>query len=571
MESTIDFDNLHLTTKYLIQAWTELANHFTQNPEKLARNQFCYWQDYMSLCQDLTSISFTETAADKRFQNQQWDENVFFNFIKKSYFLLSQHLEQLINDMADQVDNKTSQKLRFYIRQCLDAFSPSNFANTNPDILFTTAETHGENLLNGIKQFLDDINQGNGHLNIKMTDSDAFKLGENIACTRGKVVYQNDLMQLIKYDSNTKTLFEIPLLIIPPWINKYYILDLQSENSFVKWLVDQGITVFLISWVNPSEKHRQKEFSDYMLEGPIAALDVIENITGNNKTNILGYCVGGTLLACLLAYFADKREDRILSATFLTTLIDFSEPGELGCFIDEKQISMLEEYMKKRGFIDGIVMASVFNALRANDLVWSSYVNNYLKGNKPKPFDLLFWNSDSTNIPEKVHSFYLRNMYLENNLIKANQLNLSETSIDLTKIKIPSYFLAAHDDHIVPWQSAYKGAYLFSGPTEFVLTGSGHVAGVINPPHKNKYGYWTNTQIEKNSNLFLKNAEHHDGSWWTHWLQWLKQYSGKEDSAENIKFNYQEILEDAPGSYVKLNCHHHRIIFDTHMSQEHRK
>lgn len=531
------------------QAWNEIYKRVQQNPEQATNTQFSYWQDYMQLWQNLAQPS---SSSDKRFQSSEWQENLYFNFIKQSYLLMSQHIEQLIKKLTHDGNEKAARKLQFYAKQFIDAVSPANFANTNPEILKKIFETKGENILTGFKQFLNDFEYKQARVNIKLTDIELFKVGKNIACTPGKVVYQNDLMQLIMYTATTDTVFQYPLLIIPPWINKYYILDLQSENSLVKWLVTQGHTVFMISWVNPTDEYKDKEFSDYLFEGPLTALKRIKEITKESKLNVVGYCIGGTLLGCMLAYLAKKEEDKnILSATFLTTLLDFSEPGELGNFIDEEQIDALEKYMYKRGYLDGNTMAAVFNALRANDLVWSSYVHNYLKGQKPKPFDLLFWNSDATNIPQKVHSFYLRNMYLHNNLIKPGKITMDGVPLDLSKIVIPSYFLAAKDDHIVPWVSCYRGQMLFKGPTKFVLASSGHVAGVVNPPNKMKYGYWVNAKKPKTPKNYLSGAAFHEGSWWNDWSKWLQNFAGEKHSTPP-KISKKHIIENAPGVYAKV-------------------
>lgn len=547
---------IDFTLTQLMETWVELSKCISQHPEKLMRSQSAYWENYTKLYQELDikmePSQSNKNYFDKRFTYKDWQGNVSFNFIKRSYLLLSQHINHLINDVTENSDVKIRNKIQFYTRQMIDALSPSNFAHINPEILSKTLETDGKNLMLGMKQFLEDLEKSKGQLNIKSTDLTSFKLGESIACTPGKIIYQNDLMQLIQYTATTKEIYQYPLLITPPWINKYYILDLQQENSLVKWLVDQGFTVFMISWVNPTEIHKEKQFSDYMVEGPLVALKVIEQVTKAAKTNVLGYCIGGTLLGCMLAYLAKKTSVRINSATFLTTLFDFSEPGELGTFIDENQISFLEKQMEETGYLDGNIMATVFNALRANDLIWSAFIKNYLKGEKPRPFDLLFWNADSTNIPAPVHSFYLRNMYLKNSLIEPNKVKLAGVTLDLNTINVPSYFLAAQDDHIVPWQSSYKSSQFYNGKVKFVLTTSGHVAGVINPPHKNKYGYWTNNRNPNKPEKYLSSAIFKQGSWWDDWVLWLKKYSGKIQSIDYLNTAKQYVIENAPGTYVKV-------------------
>jgi polyhydroxyalkanoate synthase len=543
-------EHVNLTISYLIETWNELVKCLSQNSDVVGNHQTKFWEDYLSICQNISPSS--EDIHDKRFKYQEWQNNIVFDFIKRSYLLISKHVDNTINDMVKDEDEIVARKLRFITRQFIDASAPTNFAGFNPEIIAKTAETGGENLLSGYKNLLDDIQQRRSLLNIKLTDPDSFKIGKDIACTPGKVIFQNDLMQLIQYNATTDKIYQYPILIMPPWINKYYILDLQQENSLVKWLIDQGFTVFMISWVNASSKQRNKQFSDYMLEGPLRALKIIEKITGEKKSNVLGYCIGGTLLSCTLAYLAQTNDSRIHSATFLTTLLDFSEPGELGTFTDEKQINIIEKTMQSKGYFDGNIMAAIFNSLRVNDLIWSAFVNQYLKGQSQKSFDLLYWNSDAVNIAENVHSFYLRNMYLENNLIKSGKIELATIPIDLSKIKTPSYFLAAQDDHIAPWTSCFKSQKYLNGSKKFVLTTSGHVAGVINPPHRKKYGYWTHSKNIIDPIKYLEKATFHEGSWWNDWVIWLKKYSGEIHSVKKLNLKARKIVEKAPGSYVKV-------------------
>lgn len=543
-----DNDYLQLTINQILETMAQFSACLVRHPDILAKCRAAYWQDYMTLCQ----TSAPSEVTDKRFKNQDWQENPAYHFLMQIYLLASKHITQLVNEITADEDSQAATKLRFYAKQFIDAMSPTNFINSNPEVLSTLVEMKGENLITGMKQFLDDMERSKGQLSINTTDLTAFNIGENVACTPGVVVYENDLIQLIQYTATTNHVYQIPLLIIPPWVNKYYILDLQQENSLVKWLVDQGFTVFMISWVNATSELKEKQFSDYLLQGPIAALKVMKSITGEKQVNILGYCIGGTLLGCLLAYFANKKDKRVSSATFLTTLFDFSAPGELGVFIDEDQINTLEQYMKKSGYMDGKVLATVFNALRANDLVWSTIINSYLKGKKPKAFDLLYWNADSSNIPEQVHSFYLRNMYLNNYLVQANKISLNNVPIDLKQVTVPSYFLATQEDHIVPWKSSYASSHCFSGPVEFVLATSGHVAGIVNPPDKMKYGYWTSHLHPENPDEFLSSAELQQGSWWSDWVQWLKQYAGIELPADHLTLSKHKVIEKAPGRYVKV-------------------
>ena len=401
--------------------------------------------------------------------------------------------------------------------------APSNFVLTNPEVLRATIDSGGENLVNGLKHVLEDLERGKGRLMIKMTDLDAFEVGGNIAVTPGKVVFQNDLMQLIQYVPTTEKVQRRPLLIIPPWINKYYILDLRPDNSFVKWAASQGHTVFVISWVNPDERLAQKTFEDYMLEGPLAALDAMEQATGEREANVIGYCLGGTLLASTLAYMAVKGDDRFKSATYFVTMTDFAEAGELSVFIDEEQLGALEERMNEHGYLEGSDMATTFNMLRANDLIWSFVVNNYLLGKEPFPFDLLYWNSDSTRMPAAMHAYYLRNMYQENKLIEPGALELAGVPIDLRKIKTPAFLLSTKEDHIAPWKSTYAATQIYHGPVKFVLSASGHIAGVINPPGKAKYGHWENAKLPKSPDDWLAAAKYVDGSWWPTWEKWVEQ------------------------------------------------
>jgi polyhydroxyalkanoate synthase len=489
--------------------------------------------------------------GDRRFKDEAWAENAIFDFIRQSYLLSARSIHKTVSEIEG-LDAKTAEKVDFYTRQFVDAMAPSNFVMTNPQVLKATLESGGENLVKGLNNLLDDLDRGQGQLRIKMTDLDAFELGRNVATTPGKVVFQNDLMQLIQYAPSTGKVLRRPLLIVPPWINKFYILDLQPKNSFIKWAVDQGLTVFVISWVNPDERLADADFEDYMLQGPIAALGAIEQATGVSDINAIGYCIGGTLMGSTLAWMAASGDDRIKSITFFTALLDFSEVGELAVFIDEEQISLLERKMEEKGYLDGSHMATTFNMLRANDLIWSFVVKNYLLGEDPFPFDLLYWNSDSTRMPSRMHSFYLRNMYQHNKLCQAGGIELAGELIDLAKIEIPAYFLSTHDDHIAPWKSTYKGALLLSSKTRFVLGGSGHIAGVINPPSAQKYGYWTSTKLADSADEWFSGATHNEGSWWSDWFKWVKRHSGTQIDARTPGDGKLKAIEDAPGSYVKL-------------------
>jgi polyhydroxyalkanoate synthase len=540
-------------------AFLEMTARLIANPARLVAAQLGFWQDYMTLWQNTArrimggepEPVIDAPSSDRRFKDDAWRENEVFDFIKQSYLLSARYVQDVVRQV-DGLDPKTAQKVDFYARQFVDAMSPSNFLLTNPEVLRKTAETGGENLLKGLNNLLGDLERGKGKLHIKMTDMEAFKLGENIGVSPGKVVFQNDLIQLIQYTPGTEKVLKRPLLIAPPWINKFYILDLRPRNSFVRWAVSQGHTVFMISWVNPDEKLAEKGFEDYMTDGYLAALDAIEQATGEREVNAIGYCLGGTLLASTLAYMATRKDNRIRSATFFVTMMDFAEAGELGVFIDEEQLNALEDKMNKRGYLEGSEMATTFNMLRANDLIWSFVVNNYLLGNDPFPFDLLYWNADSTRMPARMHSFYLRKMYQENLLAVPNGISLGGVPIDLHKIKTPAYFLSTREDHIAPWKSTYRGTQLLSGPKRFVLAASGHIAGVVNPPDGGKYSHWINTDLPEDPEAWFKGATEIAGSWWPDWHRWVSALAKDQVPARVPGDGKLKPIEDAPGSYVKV-------------------
>jgi polyhydroxyalkanoate synthase subunit PhaC len=541
-------------------AFFEMTARLMADPAHLVQAQMSLWNDYMNLWQR-TAQRFLGSnvepmiappAGDRRFRDKAWDDNTVFDFIKQSYLLTARWLQRTVHEIEGG-DEHTARKIDFYTRQFVDAIAPSNFVLTNPEVLRTTIESRGENLLKGLKNLLDDLERGKGRLAIRMTDTTAFRLGENIAATPGKIVYQNDLLQLIQYAPTTETVKRRPLLIIPPWINKYYILDLRPDNSFVHWAVAQGHTVFVISWVNPDERLAAKTFADYMLEGPLAALEAIGRATGEREANVIGYCLGGTLLAATLAFMAAKRDRRIKSATYFVTMVDFAEAGELSVFIDEEQLSALEERMNAKGYLEGRDMATTFNMLRANDLVWSFVVNNYLLGRSPFPFDLLYWNGDSTRMPSAMHSFYLRNMYQENLLVRPGGITLAGTPIDLRRIRIPSFLLSTREDHIAPWRSTYAATQIYKGPVKFVLSASGHIAGVVNPPG-GKYGHWQNGANPPSPEEWLADAAERPGSWWPAWEHWVAGYAGGEVPARHPGDGELPPIEDAPGSYVKVRA-----------------
>ncbi len=492
-------------------------------------------------------------STDRRFVSSDWDEQPAFTFMRDFYLTMSDWAEMLV-EKADDLDPHTRQKAEFYMRQVIAALAPTNFPLTNPEVIRETFSSGGENVARGMEMLAEDIAAGKGQLRIRQTDTSSFVLGENIAATPGKVIAQNDLCQLIQYQATTDKVLKRPLLIVPPWINKYYILDLNPQKSFIKWAVDQGHTVFVISWVNPTRHLAGKGFDDYMSEGIIHSLDIVEAVTAQNRINIIGYCVGGTLLAATLAYMAQTGDTRAATATFLTTQVDFTHGGDLKVFIDDEQLAVIEAAMDEKGYFDGASMAHVFNMLRPQDLIWPYVVSNYLKGKEPVPFDLLAWNADSTRMTVANHGFYLRQCYKENALARGC-MKLKGETLKLSKVTVPIYALAAREDHIVPAKSAFLSAQAFArkgANVRFVLAGSGHIAGVINPPCKTKYQYWSGGKVAGNLDNWIEKAHEHPGSWWTDWHIWmLKQDNAQVRPRKPGNRKYRPI-EDAPGSYVRV-------------------
>jgi polyhydroxyalkanoate synthase len=490
---------------------------------------------------------------DKRFADPEWTSNQFFDFLKQAYLLTTQFANQMVSE-AGNLDPHTRHKAEFYVRQILNAVSPSNFVLTNPELLRATVASNAQNLVSGMQMLAEDIKAGGGDLRIRQSDSALFEVGRNLAVTPGKVIFQNEIMQLIQYAPSTPTVLKKPLLIVPPWINKFYVLDLMPEKSFIKWCVDQGITVFCVSWVNPDAHLAKKSWEDYINEGPLAALEAIKQATGEDRVHSVGYCVGGTLLSLALAAMAARGDERIVSATMMAAQVDFTYAGDLKVFVDEEQVELLEQRMAERGYLEGKSMVTVFNLLRSNDLIWPYIINNYMMGKAPFPFDLLYWNSDATRLPAANHSFYLRNCYLDNKLTKGG-LTIGNTPIDLKAIKIPVYNLATREDHIAPAKSVLLGSKYFGGPVRYVLSGSGHIAGVVNPPDKHKYQYWTGPK-PRSANLegWLAKATEHPGSWWPDWLAWLKAQDTTEVPARVPGHGALKPIEDAPGSYVKVQA-----------------
>ena len=546
----------------IAKAFMDLYGRMFADPYALAAFSTNMTLDYMRLWQSswmrMMGVEAPRVAepakGDSRFKNEEWQDNFLFDFIKQSYLITSRHVQEAVAGVDD-LPEESRKKVAFFTRQYVDAMAPSNFAMTNPQVLKETLASNGQNLVRGLDNLLGDIAKGG----ISMSDEKAFTLGKNVATTPGKVVFQNELMQLIQYAPSTPEVWRTPLIIIPPWINKYYILDLREKNSFIKWAVDQGHTVFVISWVNPDRKLAEKGFEDYMHEGPLAALEAVQKATGEAKVNFIGYCLGGTLLGSTLAWLAAAKEkrgkaaaSRVASATFFVSLLDFAQPGELGVFIDEGQVRSLEKKMNERGYLEGAEMATTFNLLRANDLVWSFVINNYLLGKDPFPFDLLYWNSDSTRMPAKMHSFYLRNMYMKNLLGVPGGIELSGVPIDLSKVKAPAYFISTAEDHIAPWKSTYRGARYLGGKVRFVLGGSGHIAGIVNPPAAKKYCHWTNEALPDSAQDWFDTATQTEGSWWPDWQRWIEAQAGTAKVPARTPGEGLRVIEDAPGAYAML-------------------
>jgi polyhydroxyalkanoate synthase len=549
-----EFGEMIKTFSSVAGYWLSDNARATELQMKLGKTYLDLWEaSARRLAGEPTAPVIEPPPRDKRFSDPEWKSNQFFEFVMQAYLLTTQWAQDLVRN-ANGLDPHTRKKAEFYVQQITNALAPSNFVLTNPELLRTTLASSGDNLVRGMKMLAEDIEAGNGQLRIRQSDPANLTVGVNMATTPGKVIYQNDVMQLIQYQPTTENVLRTPLLIVPPWINKFYILDLKPEKSLIKWCVDQGVTVFVISWVNPDKRLGAKTFDDYMKEGPLAAMDVIERATGELKVHTMGYCVGGTLLASTLAWLAEKRRVRVTSATLLAAQVDFSHAGDLMVFVDEDQISALERDMQASGVLEGSKMAMAFNMLRSNELIWSYVVNNYLKGQPPSAFDLLHWNSDATRMPAANHSFYLRNCYLENRL-SGGTMVLDNTLLDLSKVKIPIYNLATREDHIAPAESVLYGSQFFGGPVKYVMSGSGHIAGVVNPPASGKYQYWTNDNIHDTTLTdWLKGAQEHRGSWWPDWRAWLSSIDAEQVPARAVGSETLPAVEDAPGSYVKVRA-----------------
>jgi len=542
------------------KAFFDFGTRLWSDPGKLAEAQVLFWQAQLDLWQRMMRRAQGEEIepvieperGDRRFRDKAWDDDLLFDYLKQSYLLSSQWMRKVVDDVDGQTPEQHDQ-VAFYTRQFMSAMAPTNFAATNPTVLKKAEETGGQNLIDGLQHLLADLENGKGRLQISMVDEKAFEVGKNVATTEGQVVFQNEMMQLIQYTPTTETVYKRPLLLVPPWINKFYILDLQPTNSFIKYAIDQGHTVFVISWVNPTKKLAKKSFDDYLGDGTLAALDAIEQTTSERDVNVLGFCIGGILTTTTLAHLAAIGDDaRIKSVTFLTTMFDFENVGEARVFIDDQQIAQMEKHIAEKGYLEAHHMADMFSMMRENDLIWSFVVNNYLMGREPMAFDLLYWNADSTRMPAAMLVYYLKEFYLRNRLRQPGALTLGGTPIDLGKVKTPAYIMAAKEDHIAPWTSCYPGVHLLGGTKKFVLAASGHVAGVVNPPSSKKYGHWTNTKRPEMAEDWLDGATWHDGSWWSDWHRWLARKGGKKVPARDVGAGKLKPIEPAPGSYVKV-------------------
>ena len=535
----------------------KLYEKLAHQPAALLDVQMDWWQQQLGIWQNIIFSGHTEPLVqaekgDKRFSDESWKKDILYSFIMQSYLSFSKAYIDSI-EAIEGLDEKVKERLLFFSRQTLNALSPTNFIATNPELLKLTLESKGENLIAGMEAFKEDVAASADVLKVRMTNDQAFRVGHEVANTPGQVVFKNELFELIQYKPLTKKVHSTPLLIVPPFINKYYILDLREKNSLVRWLLEQGHSVFMMSWRNPGQAQAALGYEQYVLDGVVKAVSAIEEITGQDQINAAGYCIGGTVLATTVAYYAAKRmKKRIKSATFFTTLLDFAQPGEVGAYINEPMVSAVETQNNLRGYMDGRSLSVTFSLLRENSLYWNYYIDNYLKGSSPVDFDLLYWNSDSTNVSAACHNFLLRELYLENKLVQNKGVKIGGVWIDLDKIKIPSYFISTKDDHIALWEGTYRGALNVGGNKVFVLGESGHIAGIVNHPDKHKYGYWLNDSLEEKPAEWLSQAHREEGSWWPHWHQWLLTFSEKEPVAPfPVGSENYPVIEKAPGSYVK--------------------
>ncbi|SJM34141.1 class I poly(R)-hydroxyalkanoic acid synthase [Mesorhizobium delmotii] len=543
----------------MVKTFSKLSEYWLSDPQRALEAQTRLFSGYMTVwANSIQRLSAGGEDADdavkpelgdKRFQDPEWGRNAFFDFLKQAYLVTSRWAGELV-EHADGLDEHTRHKASFYVKQVSNAISPSNFILTNPELFRETIASNGENLVRGMKMLAEDIAAGKGDLKLRQADYSSFEIGKNLATTPGKVVGRSDVAEILQYDPATETVLKRPLLICPPWINKFYILDLNPQKSFIRWAVEQGHTVFVISWINPDERHGTKSWEAYIREGLQYGLDTIEKATGEKDVNAVGYCVGGTLLAAALALMAQEGDHRIKSATFFTTQVDFTYAGDLKVFVDEEQVAAVEKAMNEKGYLDGTKMATAFNMLRSGDLIWPYVVNNYMRGKDPLPFDLLYWNADSTRMAAANHSFYLRNCYLENRLSQG-MMELAGRVVSLKDITIPVYNLASKEDHIAPALSVFLGSKYFGGEVDYVMAGSGHIAGVVNPPAAQKYHYWTGGKPAGDFDQWIAEATNHPGSWWPHWQRWIE---AKDDTRVPARKpgKHMKTLGEAPGSYVKV-------------------
>lgn len=536
----------------IANAYGQAAMHLAKDPWALAQFQVGLWTDASRAWFEAWSGP-GEESKDRRFRDGRWSTEPFSRALRDVHLTIERAAEKLLASLPD--EGKESLRVRFYTRQLLSALSPSNFLALNPAARERFLETEGRSLLDGFRNLLDDLERGQGRLDIATHDPKAFVVGRDLAATPGQVIWQNDLMQLIHYEPLTETQYKRPLLFVPPWINKYYIFDMKPDNSMVRYMLQQGHSIFLISWVNPRKEHANLSFEDYMRLGPLEALDVMEKATGQKEFDILGFCIGGILTTATMAWLAARGDKRVKTATTFATMVDFTDVGELGVFIDQDRLKALREHMAETGFLENYHLQEMFSMIRENDLVWSFHVMNYLMGRKPPAFDLLFWNSDSTRLPAAMLLWYLEKIYIENGLRKPGYLTMDGTPIDLGKVDVPFYVLATKEDHIALWTSAYPTTRLLGGETTFVLGASGHIAGVINPPGKRaKYGYWTRNDYPQDPYEWLAGAEKHEGSWWPHWTAWIDSHSdGEKVPAYRPGAGGLKPIEPAPGSYVRAS------------------
>jgi polyhydroxyalkanoate synthase subunit PhaC len=554
-----DAESQILPTQLVAKTMHEVVQSYMSDPQNMMAAQTRLWEQYTAIWNNAwaraTGAQVTPIVVpaknDKRFKDTDWSDNTVYDAIKQFYLATSSWAQEMVRD-ADGIDPHTRLKAKFYVENMMNMFSPSNFAATNPEVMKAVVASHGDNLVRGLDKLREDLSTPDGRLRIQQVDKRGFKLGENIATTPGKVVFRNDVFELIQYEPVGARAHAVPLLIVPPWINKYYILDLNAKKSFVKFCVENGLTVFIMSWANAEESSKPKSFADYIRQGFLEAVSAVQAATGSEKVNTVGFCIGGSMLATALGLMAAKGDQRVAATTFLTTQVDFNEAGDLKVYVDDEQVSWIEERMETKGYLPGARMADAFNLLRSNDLIWSNVVNSYLLGKDPPPFDLLFWNSDSTRMPSAVHAFYLREFYIHNKLSQG-LLQIDGQRIDLKAVTCPVYNLACRDDHIAPARSVFRLGAHFGGDVEMVVASSGHIAGVVNPPEAKKYSYRTDGKSAASFDDWMAHATETAGSWWTHWLEWITLHSGEKIHAPVPGDRNLKVICDAPGANVQVS------------------